>query len=181
MLFVWDSSLFVIVARTLIVYVAFLVGLRLLGTRALGQATLVDLVLLLLISNAVQNAMIGPDTSLDGGLVSALTLLVANYAVAQLSDRVPLLRRLTAGEPIILVRDGHLVVPNCARERVSSEEVDAAIRSHGLDGIRSVKLAVLEIDGTISIIGADAQPLTIAADRVHAHHNRRRLRGRRRR
>ncbi len=179
-MFIWNSSLIFIVLRTLIVYFAFLIGLRLLGTRALGQATMIDLVLLLLISNAVQNAMIGPDTSITGGLVSALTLLGANYGVARLSDIYPQLRRLTAGEPVVLVRNGHVVVQTCAHSRVTSEDIEESVREHGFANLRDVRLAVLEIDGSISVVGKDAQPVSISAQTVKAQRHRRRIRGHRR-
>ncbi len=180
MIITWDSSLLLIVVRTLVIYTVFLIGLRLVGTRTLGQATLIDLVLLLLISNAVQNAMVGNDFSVDGGLISALTLLVANSGVAWLSENVPALRHLTAGEPAVLVRNGHVVVPTCAHERITSEEIEGALREHGMSSLSDVRLAVLEIDGSISVVSNDAQPIAVSGKSVRAHRRRRRIRGRRR-
>jgi uncharacterized membrane protein YcaP (DUF421 family) len=180
MMFTWDSSLLLIVLRTLVIYIFFVVGLRLVGLRALGQATVIDLALLLLISNAVQNAMVGSDYSVDGGLISALTLLIANLGLAQLIELVPALQHLAAGEPAVLIRNGHVVVPTCARERVLSEELEAAIREHGMSGLSDVKMAVLEPDGSISVVGKDAQPVTVPAQVMQERRRKRRLRGWRR-
>src|SRR3989304_1236290 len=98
-----------IVARTLIVYLALLAGLRLAGKRGLGQMTPFDLVVILLIANAVQNAMVGPDTSVTGGLIAAGVLIVGNYGVAQARERLPWLRRAVEGTPTRLVNDGRVV------------------------------------------------------------------------
>ena len=94
----WD-----IVLRTAVVYLVILMGLRLAGKREIGQMTVFDLVVLLLIANAVQNAMVGPDTSLSGGLLAAVVLLVINSLVARLRLRWPALRRVVEGSPTVLV------------------------------------------------------------------------------
>src|SRR5438876_4332536 len=95
-----------IVARTIIVYAAVLIGLRLAGKRELGQMTPFDLVVILLIANAVQNAMVGPDTSVTGGLIAASVLIAANYGLAIARERIPLLHRVVEGTPTLLVHDG---------------------------------------------------------------------------
>jgi uncharacterized membrane protein YcaP (DUF421 family) len=97
------SSALGIAARTFIIYIVILAGLRLSGKREIGQMTVFDLVVLLLISNAVQNAMVGPDTSLVGGIIAVLVLLLVNIAVARLSIRWPRLRHLVEGTPTLLV------------------------------------------------------------------------------
>jgi uncharacterized membrane protein YcaP (DUF421 family) len=157
-----------IVVRTLAVYAALLVGLRLAGKRELGQATAFDLVVVLVIANAVQNAMVGPDTSLNGGLLAAGTLLAANWLVGRLGLRSAWLRQRLTGSPVLLVHEGTLLDENLRREGVTEDEVRQALREHGVDDLAEVKLAVLEVDGTISVIPAGA-----AATRT-----RRRLRGR---
>jgi uncharacterized membrane protein YcaP (DUF421 family) len=96
-----------IIGRTLVVYAVVLVGLRLGGGRELGQLTPFDLVVILLVANAVQNAMVGPDTSLQGGLVAAATLLVVNAGVARLRFRSPRIRHLVEGVPVVLVQHGY--------------------------------------------------------------------------
>jgi uncharacterized membrane protein YcaP (DUF421 family) len=119
-----------------------------------GQFTLFDLVLVLLVANAVQPAITGPDSSLAGGVVIIVSLLVANFLVAQL-DRVPVLHRLFMLRPTDLVRDGAYLKSEMELEDVDQDEVDMAIREHGLDDVKQVKRAVLEADGSISIIGKD--------------------------
>lgn len=152
-----------IVVRTGIIYALVLVGVRLSGKREVGQMTPFDLTLLLLLSNAVQNAMTGPDTSLAGGAVAAGTLLFLNYSLAEVSGMNRRFRKLVQGSPTLLVHDGKVVAAHMAREHVSRDELDQAFREHGVAGIQDVALAVLEVDGSISVlkyddINAQAQP-----------------------
>jgi len=141
-----------IAARTAIVYVALLLGLRLAGKREMGQMTPFDLVVILLIANAVQNGMLGPDTSLLGGLIAATVLIVGNYALAGARERVPWLRRAVEGEPTLLVRDGAFLAKDMRREGIEPEEVMMAIREHGIGDVKEVQTAVLETDGSISVV-----------------------------
>lgn len=143
-----------IVARTVLVYGALLVGLRLAGKREIGQMTAFDLVVILLIANAVQNAMVGPDTSLTGGLVAAAALLVANFATAELRDHIPLLRRVVEGTPTLLIHDGQFVEEHLRREHIDRDEVLMALREHGVNDPSEVHTAVLEVDGSISVVPA---------------------------
>jgi uncharacterized membrane protein YcaP (DUF421 family) len=145
-----------IVARTVIVYVALLVGLRLAGKRELGQMTPFDLVVILLIANAVQNAMVGPDTSVTGGLIAAGVLVSANYGVALARERLPWLRRAVEGTPTLLINDGKFVHEHLRREGLEEDEVLMAIREHGVSDVKDVRIAVLETDGSISIVPVDA-------------------------
>jgi uncharacterized membrane protein YcaP (DUF421 family) len=145
-----------IVARTVIVYVALLVGLRLAGKRELGQMTPFDLVVILLIANAAQNAMVGPDTSVTGGLIAAGVLVSANYGVALARERLPWLRRAVEGTPTLLINDGKFVHEHLRREGLEEDEVLMAIREHGVSDVKDVRIAVLETDGSISIVPVDA-------------------------
>ncbi len=111
-----------------------------------------DLVVILLIANAVQNAMVGPDTSVTGGLIAAGVLIVANYVVAQLRERVSWFRIIVEGKPTLLVSDGEFLRDNLKREGLDPEEVMMALREHGYDELKDIHLAVLEVDGTISIV-----------------------------
>jgi uncharacterized membrane protein YcaP (DUF421 family) len=158
-MFTMGSPAWGIAVRTILVYVAVFVGLRLMGKRELGQMTVFDLVVILLIANAVQNAMVGPDSSLQGGLLAAAVLLVANRGLAFARVRFGRWGRLIEGTPTILVQDGHYVDASMKKEEVEPEEVEEAVREHGIDSIQKVKLAVLEIDGSISIVPADARIL----------------------
>ena len=144
-----------IVLRTGIIYLLVLIGVRLSGKREVGQMTPFDLTLLLLLSNSVQNAMTGPDTSLAGGAVAACTLLVLNYGVAAVSGSNRRLRRLIQGEPSLLVHDGKVIESHMARERVSMDELHRALREHGINSCDQVALAVLEVDGSISCLKYD--------------------------
>src|SRR3970282_174529 len=120
-----------IVARTLIVYLALLAGLRLAGKRELGQMTPFDLVVILLIANAVQNAMVGPDTSVTGGLISAGVPVSSKYGVARARERLPWLRRAVEGTPTLLINDGKFVQEHLRREGLEEDEVLVAIREDG--------------------------------------------------
>jgi len=153
------TPLWAIVVRTLVVYLAILLGLRLLGKRQIGSISVADLVMILLIANAVQNAMVGPDVSLVGGLVAALVLLVLNFVVIRAAGSSPLGERLLEGGPTLLVKDGRMVDQNLRREGILPEEIETAVREHGIEDVAQVQVAYLEPDGTISVIPIDAKVL----------------------
>jgi len=144
-----------IVLRTVVIYFVVLAGVRLSGKREVGQMTPFDLVLLLLISNSVQNAMTGPDTSVLGGIAAAVTLLVMNYGVAELSGCNRRFRKIVEGQPSLLVHDGKIIAPHMAKEHVSMDELERALREHGINSYHDVALAVLEVDGSISCLKYD--------------------------
>jgi uncharacterized membrane protein YcaP (DUF421 family) len=141
--------------RTASIYLVILIGVRLSGKREVGQMTPFDLTLLLLLSNAVQNAMTGPDTSLVGGVVAACTLLLMNYLVAELSGVNRRFRRFVQGSPTLLIHDGQLLPSHLAREHLTVDEVERALREHGIASVKDVSLAVLEVDGSISALKYD--------------------------
>jgi uncharacterized membrane protein YcaP (DUF421 family) len=141
--------------RTGTIYIVVLAGVRLSGKREVGQMTPFDLTLLLLISNAVQNAMTGPDTSLLGGVVAAATLLVLNYLVAEVSGGNRRFRKFVQGQPSLLVHDGKIIASHMAKEHVSMDELQRALREHGIATCNDVALAVLEVDGSISCLKYD--------------------------
>lgn len=161
----------VIILRCIVVYAFLLVAIRLTGKRQLGQFTPFDFAILLIVSNAVQNAMIGPDTSLVGGIIGAATLFGLNYLVSILSARYNILGRELLGVPTLLVDDGHLVTDNLQRERIDPDDVLMAMREHGVDNLASVKHAILETDGTISII-TENTPVTRTKRRVRGRGRR---------
>ena len=144
-----------IVLRTGVIYVLVLIGVRLSGKREVGQMTPFDLTLLLLLSNSVQNAMTGPDTSLMGGAIAAGTLLLLNYLVADVSGANRRFRRLIQGQPTLLIHDGKSIESHLAREHVSIDELQRALREHGIGTIEQTALAVLEVDGSISCLKYD--------------------------
>jgi uncharacterized membrane protein YcaP (DUF421 family) len=148
-------ALLEIFLRTAVIYSVVLAGVRLSGKREVGQMTPFDLVLLLLISNSVQNAMTGPDTSLAGGAVAAVTLLILNYLVAEVSGGNRRFRKFIQGQPTLLVHDGEIIAAHMAKEHVSMDELERSLREHGVATAKDVALAVLEVDGSISILKYD--------------------------
>ena len=155
-----------VIGRSSVVYVAILAGLRLAGKREVGQMSPFDLVLLLLISNAVQNAMVGPSTSLSGGLAAAATLLLLNRIVAMLAFRGGRLGHTLRGSPTLLVHDGRLVPDHLRHEELTPADIDQALREHGVGELQDVAQAILEIDGSISVLRREDI-------HEHAHHRRR--------
>lgn len=155
----WD-----IVARTLAIYLVVFLGLRLSGKREIGQITILDLVVLLLIANAVQNAMVGPDTSLAGGIVAALVLLVAHAIAVRAQLHWPQLRRLIEGSPTLLILHGEPLESHLRREGIDHEILQTALREHGIARLADVEMAVLEIDGSISVV-----PAGVETKRVRRH------------
>ena len=141
-----------IALRTAVVYLLVLVGIRLSGKREVGQMTPFDLTLLLLLSNSVQNAMTGPDTSLAGGAVAAATLLILNYLVAEVAGTNRRFRRFIQGQPSLLIHDGEVIAAHMAKEHVSMDALESALREHGVATYKEVALAVLEVDGSISVL-----------------------------
>jgi uncharacterized membrane protein YcaP (DUF421 family) len=154
----FGTELLEIVFRVAVVYLVVLVGLRLTGKREVGQMTPFDLVLLLLIANAVQNAMTGPDTSLTGGLVAAATLLLMNAGVTRLVWRNRKLRRVVEGDPTLLIYEGRVIAAHLERERIATVDIQQALREHGVSAIADVYMATLEIDGSISVLKNDERP-----------------------
>lgn len=154
-----------LVARSAIVYVAFLAALRLFGKREIGQFTFFDLALILLAANALQPAMTGPDSSIPGGLVILVTVFGLNRIIAALRERSPLVRRLLESKPTVIGRNGHWLHDALDREGLDESDGDAALREHGFATVEEIELAVLEPDGTISVIGKDGGRATQARHR----------------
>ncbi|OHB20749.1 MAG: hypothetical protein A2939_00080 [Parcubacteria group bacterium RIFCSPLOWO2_01_FULL_48_18] len=152
------STILDIVLRAVAVYAVMLVGLRLSGKREIGQMTPFDFVLLLLIANAVQNAMVGSDTSLVGGIIAAGTLICINMIVTRLVWRSKKIQRLVEGSPTLLISDGKTVAKNLKKEKVTKEVLEEVLREHGVASVSDVKCAMLEVDGNISVIRFDEMP-----------------------
>jgi uncharacterized membrane protein YcaP (DUF421 family) len=161
----WDLAL-----RCVVIYFALLAGLRLTGKREVGQFTLFDLVLVLLVANAVQPAMTGPDSSLLGGIVIIVVLLALNLAVGQLRVRNPRVHELLGGHPTLLVQNGAWLDTALRREGVDREECLMAFREHGIDSVEEVKVAVLEVDGSISVVPKDTPTIRTRRHVRFVHH-----------
>ena len=149
------STLPEIVLRTAIVYFFLVLILRVTGKREVGQMSILELIVILVISDAVQNSMVGENTSLWGGLVAVVTLFVADNLLKYASRRSERLRKTLEGEPRLIVRDGRILAKALAEEGVDVDEVRAAARGVGIARLDDVRLAVLETDGSISIIPMD--------------------------
>lgn len=145
-----------LIVRSLIIYAVFFVGLRLFGKRELGQFTIFDLVLVLLVANALQPAITGPDTSVTGGAIIIVVLLLINRSVALLRSRWPAFDRLIEPPPTVVCQNGALLKQNLEREGLSQDDVEMALREHGVEKVSDCKLAVLENDGSISVVSKDS-------------------------
>lgn len=154
--------------RSLAVYLFILIAIRLSGKKELSQLNTTDVVLILLISNAVQNAMVGVNTSLSSGLVAASVLFIANYIIKQTMFKNKSIRNLISDQPKILIHNGILNSKNLDKLEISQDELEEAMREHGVENCADVKLAMLEIDGNISIISGENNKLN------QTHHKRRR-------
>jgi uncharacterized membrane protein YcaP (DUF421 family) len=144
---VWEKVL-----RSVVVYLFVLLAFRFTGKRQVGQLTPFDLVVLLIISNVVQNAVIGPDNSLGGGLLGAAVILGLNYLVVELTFRSKRVRRLLEATPTLLIHNGHILYRNLEKERITLDDLHAALRRSGVAGPDHVRVAVLEENGGISVI-----------------------------
>ena len=147
-----DISIVEKIARSVAVYLFLLVAFRVAGKRLLGQLTAFDLVVLLIISNVVQNAAIGNDNSLGGGLVGAFVIMTLNWLMAWLTFRHRRLQRLVENVPTILVKHGEVLHANLDREHMSMAELRAALRKEGIVTLGEVRYAILEEDGHVSVI-----------------------------
>jgi uncharacterized membrane protein YcaP (DUF421 family) len=156
-----------IIVSTTGVYLFIIVALRVLGKTELAQLSITDLIFVLLISNSVQNAMVGSDTSLGGGILAASVLFVLNFIFKKLKYKFPKLRKVLEGEPVILIHNGKMVETNCQKNGITKEELLQAIREHGSHSIEEVDSLILETDGNISVVSNE-----------YKHHSIRRLKKR---
>lgn len=145
------------IVRPVAVYFFLLAAFRISGKRELSQATLFDLLILLLISNVVQNAMIGEDNSVGGAAIGVVTLLLLSFVLNRLTTRSRRARKILEGAPTLLVYRGHIIDQSMKKENVSRNDLLTALREQGVASITEVRYAVLELDGQISVIKNDAQ------------------------
>ena len=152
---------FVIIAlKSIAVYVFIVAAIRVFGKKEFAQLSVVDVVFILLISNSVQTAMVGDDTSLSGGLVAALALFAMNYAFKRISLGSESMSKVIDGEPVMLIYDGK-IRPNALKEAsISLEQLKAVVREHGVEEISDVNLAIFEVDGNISVLSDNYRNLT---------------------
>ncbi|PRZ27763.1 DUF421 domain-containing protein [Flavobacterium granuli] len=160
-----------IIIRSTSVYLFMLIALRLFGKKELSQLNTADVILILLISNAVQNAMVGNNSSLWGGLAAAIVLFTINYIFKKLMYRYPKISDLMQDKPEILIHNGNLDFKTLSKLNITSEELKEAMREHGVEHFTDVKLAMLEIDGNISIISGEKQLRQTHFKRRRIHKN----------
>lgn len=150
-----------IIFSSVIVYFFIVIAIRIFGKKELSQLSVVDLVFILLISNAVQNAMVGANSTLSGGLVAAGALFVTNYIFKQVLYRYPKFGKLVQGEALTLIYQGKLNNTNRVKAKLTLDEIMEAVREHGVSGIEDVDLAVLEVDGNISVLSDQFRHKTV--------------------
>jgi uncharacterized membrane protein YcaP (DUF421 family) len=148
----FGSSLFDVAIRTGIVYVFIVIALKIGGQRDVGQMSRLDLIVLLVIADAVQNAMVGENTTLLGGLVAAAVLVGLDRGLRYLEQRSKRVERIIEGEARMLIRNGVVLGKAMREEDLSTDELMAALRQHGVLHPDQVELAVLETDGSISVV-----------------------------
>ncbi len=143
-----------IALRSVAVYLFMLAALRIFGKKELAQLNPTDIILILLISNAVQNAMVGPNTSLVGGLMAASVLFTYNFMIRKIT-RFKQFKHLFSDKPQLLIHNDKLDFAALSRLDISNDELKEAMREHGVEHFSDVKLAILEPDGNISVISGD--------------------------
>ncbi len=156
-----------IVVRSVCVYFFMVIALRIFGKKELSQLNASDIVLILLISNAVQNAMVGSDVSLQGGIIAAFSLFTINYFFKKILNKSGFLSKLVQSKPEILIHDGKIEFKTLSRLGITSDELDEVIREHGVENYKHVKLAMLEINGSISVISGDENLIQTKHKRIH--------------
>jgi len=144
--------------RPVIVYMFLVVGLRLAGKRELAQLNPFDLVVLLTLSNTVQNAIIGEDNSITGGIIGATTLLLVNYLVVRFLYRHQKLDRIVEGDSLVLIKHGKIVAANLSGELLTLPELEAAAHKQGLASLDEVDSAILDPNGTICFVARKPAP-----------------------
>ena len=148
-----------------VVYLFIVISIRFFGKTEIAQLSVADLVFIMLLSNSVQNAMVGSDTSLMGGLVAAATLFIVNELFKECMYRLPWFGRIMQGDSLMLIYQGKVDDANMRKARLTTNELLEAIREHGVAKIADVNLAVLEVDGNISVLSNDFQTRTTKAVR----------------
>jgi uncharacterized membrane protein YcaP (DUF421 family) len=155
-----------LILRAALVYTIILVLLRWTGKREIGQLTPFDLVLILLVANAAQNAMVGSDQSITGGLISVLVLFGLNYTLGRLQARNRFFRGLLVGHPVLLIHEGEVQTARLKREGLTLEDLQEQMREHGIADFDRVEEAYLEPDGNFSFITRTAEGLHVRTKRA---------------
>jgi uncharacterized membrane protein YcaP (DUF421 family) len=156
-----------VIFRSTIIYLFIVAALRLFGKKELAQLSVIDLVFILLISNSVQNAMVGPDSTLVNGIIAATTLFGVNALLKYFLFRSKRLNQFVQGVPVMLIHKGSVIAESLRRERMTMEELEAAVREHGIETVADVDLAVMEVDGNISILSDNYHKKSVRKRKSH--------------
>ena len=144
-----------IILRSVAVYLFMVIALRIFGKKELSQLNTADIILILLLSNSVQNAMVGNNSSLLGGITAAIALFSINFIFKKIMLNSKFIKGLVQDKPEILIHDGKIDFKTLAKLNITSEELQEAMREHGVEFYKDVKLAMFEIDGNISVISGN--------------------------
>jgi uncharacterized membrane protein YcaP (DUF421 family) len=156
-----------IALKSIAVYVFIVAAIRVFGKKEFAQLSIIDLVFILLISNSVQNAMVGADSSLEGGLVAAFSLFLMNYIFKKISLFSKGFSKAIEGEPIMLIYQGEVKLDGLKKAQISVDQLKAVVREHGVESIELVNLAMFEVDGNISVLSDNFKKST---QRKHKGH-----------
>ncbi|MGG9970178.1 DUF421 domain-containing protein [Ferruginibacter sp. SUN002] len=167
-----------IILRCIAVYFFVIIAIRVFGKKELAQLSVIDLVFILLISNSVQNAMVGPDISLAGGIIAATALFVVNFILKKILYSNKNVNELLQGKAILLIYKGEIQTDNLKKAEITLEELEAAVREHGVKDCQRVDLAMLEVDGNISIISDDFQNKSVQPCAAMGHRKKHKFKGR---
>ena len=174
----FENGFVQIILKCIAVYFFVIIAIRLFGKKELAQLSVIDLVFLLLISNSVQNAMVGENTTLKGGLVAAASLFVINFILKWVLYKNKKVSELIQGKSILLIYKGELQEHNLKKAEITHEEVEAEVREHGVENIGQVDLAILEVDGNISVVSNDFKNKSVHSPDAMGRRRKHKLRGR---
>lgn len=141
-----------LIGRGLLIYFSLILLLRATGKRQIGQMSPFDLVLLMVLSNAVQNSMVGGDNSVTAGLILAVTLVAANWIVGKITSSSKTMEKLIEGSPQVLFHNGKIYEKILSEDQITRQELIAAVHKAGYNGLNEIRTAILENDGSISVI-----------------------------
>jgi uncharacterized membrane protein YcaP (DUF421 family) len=156
-----------IALKSIAVYVFIVAAIRVFGKKEFAQLSIIDLVFILLISNSVQNAMVGADSSLEGGLVAAFSLFLMNYVFKKISLLSKSFSKAIEGEPIMLIYQGEVKLDGLKKAQISVDQLNAVVREHGVESVELVNLAMFEVDGNISVLSDNFKKSTQRKQKGH--------------
>jgi uncharacterized membrane protein YcaP (DUF421 family) len=151
----------IIAGKSITIYVFIIVAIRLFGKKELAQLSVIDLVFILLISNSVQNAMVGNDTTVSGGIAAALGLFICNTIFKYFLRGSKKFNKIIQGEKIVIVVGGKINEQGLKDSMMTLEEVEMAVREHGVTSIKEADLVILEVDGNITVLSSDYSHKTV--------------------